>query len=85
MNPRARVTAAILDPAGLALRRVPSLVVLLGGMTEGRLYTVPSSGSGGTVLFAMAQPRILPSSTYRFDVETPGIIGHRYLYACIGP
>lgn len=85
MNPGARVTAAILDLAGLALRRVPSLVVLLGGMTEGRLYTVPSSGSGGTVLFAMAQPRILPSATYRFDVETPGIIGHRYLYACIGP
>jgi hypothetical protein len=85
MNPRAHVTAAILDPAGPALRRVPSLVVLLGGMTEGWLYTVPSSGSGGTVLFAMAQPRILPSATYRFDVETPGIIGHRYLYACIGP
>ncbi|MBF6605024.1 MAG: hypothetical protein IVW53_05510 [Chloroflexi bacterium] len=85
MNPRAHVIAAVLDQAGLALSRVPSLAVLLSGMTQGRRYTVPSAGSGGTVLFAMAPPGILPSATYRFDIETPGIVGHRYLYACIGP
>lgn len=84
MNPRARVTAAILDRAGLALRRLPALVVPLSGMTEGFRYTVPSSGSGAAVLFALAPPRILPIATYRFDIETPGLIGQRYLYACIG-
>jgi hypothetical protein len=85
MNPRASVTGAILDGPASALKRVPSLVVPLSGMTEGRPYTVPSSGAGGVVLFTTTTPRILPSATYRFDIETPGISGHRYLYACIGP
>ena len=84
MDPRARVTPAILDLAGTALHRLPSVVVQLEGMIDGQLYTVPSSGPGGTVLFATSPPGILPSATYQFDIQLPGIVGHRYLYACIG-
>lgn len=83
MNRRARVTATILDDPGGALRRLASLAVPLSGMTEGFRYTVPNSGPGGAVLFAMVPPRILPIATLRFDIESPGTIGHRYLYACI--
>lgn len=85
MDPRARVTAAALGRSGVALERLPSLVVPLSGRTDARRYRVPSSGPGGAVVFAMVPPRFLPFATYRFDIVRPGISGHRYLYACIGP
>ena len=84
MDPRAKVTATAVGRSGVVLKRLRSLVVALSGRTEARRYRIPSSGSGGAVLFAMAPPRFLPFATYRFDVVTPGIAGHRYLYACIG-
>ena len=82
--PRASVTADILEFPTLFLRHVSSPVVQLSGMGVGRLYTVPSTGPGGAVLFTMAEPGVLPAATYRFDVDSPGIGGHHYLYACIG-
>ena len=85
MDPRAKVTAVAVGRAGIVLKRLRSLVVPLSGRTEARRYRVPSSGPGGAVLFAMSPPRFLPFATYRFDVVTPGISGHRYLYACTGP
>jgi len=84
MDPQADVTATILEGAGAGLRRVPPPVVLLDGMTQGRPYTVPSTGRGGTVLFAMVTPGDLPSATYQFAVATPGVVGRHYLYACVG-
>ena len=84
MDPRATVTAKVMQWTGVALKRQPPVVVPLSGRTEGQRYTVPSTGAGGVVLFAAAPIGILPFATYRFDVETPGISGHRYLYACIG-
>lgn len=84
MNPATDVTAATVSPLGAHLRRVPSVVVRLQGGTEGQLYRVPSSGSGGAALFATRPARPLPSATYRFDVMAPGTSGPRHLYACIG-
>lgn len=85
MSPRARVTAVVLDHGGLILKRTPNVTVALSGMVEGRRYTVPTSGSGGATLFALAPPAIMPIAAYRFDIVTPGVAGHRYLYACIEP
>jgi hypothetical protein len=84
MDPRARVTASILDRTGIALSRVKAPAVRIRGLIEGRTYVVPSSGSGGAVLFSFDPPSLLPSAAYRFDVVAPGIPGHRYLYACVG-
>ena len=84
MDPRARVTATVLDRAGLALSRVVSPVVRIRGMTAAGQYQMPSSGFGGTVLFAVDPPVVLPAASYRFEIESPGIAGHRYLYACVG-
>ena len=84
MDPRATVTAQVMQRTGVALKRQPPVIVPLSGRTEGPRYTVPSTGAGGAVLFAAAPLGILPYATYRFDVETPGIAGHRYLYACVG-
>src|SRR4029077_20869847 len=83
MNPKARVSAVILDQRGLTLKRVSVVTVRLSGMTEGHRYTVPTTGSGGAALFALSPRAILPVAAYRFDIQTPGVTGHRYLYACI--
>lgn len=85
MDPRATVTGVVLDRRGLALKRVPVVTVPLSGMTEGRRYTVPTTGFGGAALFALAPRAIMPIAAYRFDIQTPGLAGHRYLYACIDP
>jgi hypothetical protein len=84
MSPRARVTGVSLDRRGLVLMRLSVVTVRLSGMTEGRRYTVPTSGTGGAALFALSPRAILPVAAYRFDIVTPGVAGHRYLYACIG-
>lgn len=85
MDPRAKVTGVVLDRRGLALKLVPVVTVPLSGMTEGRLYTVPTTGLGGATLFALAPRAIMPVAAYRFDIQMPGVTGHRYLYACIDP
>jgi hypothetical protein len=85
MDPRAKVTGVVLDRRGLALKRVPVVTVPLSGMTEGRRYTVPTTGFGGAALFALAPRTIMPTAAYRFDIQIPGAGGHRYLYACIDP
>ncbi len=85
MDPRATVTGVVLDRRGLALKRVPVVTVPLSGMTEGRRYTVPTTGPGGARLFALAPRAIMPVAAYRFDIQMPGVSGHRYLYACIDP
>ena len=85
MSPKARVSGVILDQRGLALKRLSIVTVRLSGMTEGRRYTVPTSGSGGAALFALSPRAILPVAAYRFDIVTPGVTGHRYLYACVDP
>ena len=88
MDPLTRVTPFIHGPPSptrASLGRVQNVVVPLAGLAFGRLYTVPSTGIGGAVLFAPTPPGILPSGTYRFDVGGSGVAGHRYLYACIGP
>jgi hypothetical protein len=82
--PRPSVTAGVLGSPELLLQRVPSPVVRLGGMGAGGLYTIPGTGSGASVLFALAEPGFLPAATYQFDVDSPGMGGHHYLYACIG-
>ena len=84
MDPRARVTVTVLDRAGLALSRVVAPVVRIRGMLAARQYLMPSSGFGGAILFALDPPVLLPPAAYRFDIESPGISGHRYLYACVG-
>ncbi len=84
MDPRAQVTASVLGRGGLALSRQASLTIRIRGLIAADQYLVPSSGSGGAVLFAMKPPVVLPTATYRFDITAPGIAGHRYLYACIG-
>jgi hypothetical protein len=85
MNPKARVSAVILDKRGLALKRQSVVTVRLSGLTEGHRYTVPTTGSGGAALFALSPRAILPVAAYRFDIVTPGVVGHRYLYACVDP
>ena len=84
MDARARVTGVVVDKRGLALKRLPVVSVRLSGMTEGVRYTVPTAGSGGAALFALAPRAIMPVAAYRFDIQLPGG-GHRYLYACIDP
>jgi hypothetical protein len=88
MDPGALVAASVHRPAraaGLAFGRVRSVVVPLAGLALGQLYTVPSTGMGGAVLFASTPPGILPAGTYRFEVTLPGTATHRFLYACVGP
>lgn len=85
MSPQARVTGVSLDRRGLVLKRLSAVTVRLSGMTEGRRYTVPTSGTGGAALFALSPRAILPVAAYRFDIVTPGVAGHRYLYACVDP
>jgi hypothetical protein len=84
MDPRARVTATVLGSSGVSLRRASQVVVRLVGLPTGDVFTIPTSGLGGTMLFATSQPGFLPTDTYRFDVALPGAAGHRYLYACVG-
>ena len=83
MSPKARVSGVILDRRGLVLKRLSVVTVRLSGMTAGHRYTVPTSGSGAAALFALSPRAILPVAAYRFDIVTPGVAGHRYLYACI--
>lgn len=85
MTPAVRVSAAVLDQRGVVLKRLPEVSVRLSGMTEGVRYTIPTSGAGGAALFALAPRAIMPVGAYRFDIQVPGISGHRYLYACIDP
>ena len=84
MDPRAEVTASTVDGTGVQLAPVSPLVVRLVGRTDGRRYSVPSTGPGGAILFAMTPPGILPAGAYRFEVTTPTIVGRRLLYACVG-
>jgi hypothetical protein len=85
MDPRAEVSASGVDGTDVKLVPVSPLVVRLVGLADDRRYTLPSTGPGGTLLFAMTPPGILPSGAYRFDVSTPTIAGRRLLYACVGP
>jgi len=84
MDPRARVTATVLGTSGATLRRASKVVVHLIGLPRGDLFTIPSAGFGGTILFATSTPGFVPTDVYRFDVALPGTAGHRYLYACVG-
>jgi hypothetical protein len=83
MDPKAAITATVLGRSGATLRRVSPLVVQLDGLSPAGRYTLPSSGPGGTILFATSEPGIIPTEAYRFDVSLPGVAGHRYLYACV--
>ncbi|HEX7473312.1 MAG TPA: hypothetical protein VF323_09535 [Candidatus Limnocylindrales bacterium] len=85
MNPKARVTGVVLGRGALTLKRLSVVTVRLSGMTAGRRYTVPTSGTGGAALFALSPLAILPVAAYRFDIVTPGVAGHHYLYACVDP
>ncbi len=85
MEPRAEVSASTVDGSGVKLVPVSPLVVRLVGQADDRPYTVPSTGPGGAILFALDPPGILPAGAYRFDVSTPSIAGRRLLYACVGP
>ena len=60
MDPRARVTASVLDRTGIALTQVKAPAVRIRGMTEGRTYVVPSSGSGAAVRVSFAPPTLRP-------------------------
>jgi len=84
MDPHVAITATVLGRPGITIVRVSPIVVALAGLPAERRYTVPSSGSGGTILFGLTPPNRMPSEAYRFTVTAPGIEGHRYLYACIG-
>ena len=84
MDPRARVTAVVLNRPGSAIRRVPIVNVALSGMIDGRRYTVPTSGTGGAALFEPSPPGIMPVGMYRFEIQIPGVPGRHYMYACVG-
>jgi hypothetical protein len=83
MNPKARVTGVILGRAGPILKRLSVVTVRLSGLTDGGRYTIPTSGTGGAAIFALSPRAILPVAAYRFDIVTPGVAGHHFLYACI--
>jgi hypothetical protein len=85
MSPKAQVSGVILGRPALVLRRQSAVTVRLSGLTEGRRYRVPTSGTGGATLFALAPRAIMPIGAYRFDIVTPGVSGHRFLYACVDP
>ncbi len=83
--PRATVTASIVGASPGAMRRAVSPTIELAGRDAGRGYIIPSSGPGGAILFAMTALAPLPTGTYRFEVASPGSLGHVYLYACVLP
>ena len=85
MSPKAQVSGVILGRPGLVLRRQSAVTVRLSGLTEGRRYRVPTSGTGGATLFALSPRAIMPIGAYRFDIVTPGVKGHQFLYACVDP
>ena len=84
MDPRAEITASVLGRPWITLVRVSPIVVELEGMTAGRRYAMPASGSGGSILFGLTPAALMPSEAYRFAVTSPGLVGPRYLYACVG-
>ena len=85
MDQRAHLAAAVLGRSGDPLGRVAPPVVSLSGMSADRPYLIPSSGIGAAALFATTPVGILAPATYQFEIQAPGVTGHRYLYACIGP
>jgi hypothetical protein len=84
MDPRAIVSATGVGGSAAGLRRVQSPALALVGLTAGTRYRIPSTGPGGTVLFASTRPGRLAPGPYRFEVRSPGIDGTEYVYACIG-
>jgi hypothetical protein len=81
--PRPAVTATIVSASDQLLTRVVAPTIELAGMASGGPYTIPSTGPGGVILFAMSAPGPLPSAVYRFAVDSPA--GPHYLYACVAP
>jgi len=83
INQSAKVTVADLDGASQVLTRVPALVASLSGGPAEASYSLPSSGPGAVVLFALPRGTALPNGSYRIKVDAPGA-GIRYVYACVG-
>src|SRR5436305_1374490 len=81
--PRPAVTATIVSASDQVLTRVVAPTIELAGMASGGPYTIPSTGPGGVILFAMSSPGPLPSAVYRFAVDSSA--GPHYLYACVAP
>jgi hypothetical protein len=84
MDPGATVSVTTVGQPAPAIRRVTTPMLELVGLTVGTRYLIPSTGPGGTVLFASAPPAILRPGAYRFDIRIPGLLGARYVYACVG-
>jgi hypothetical protein len=84
MDPGATVSVTTVGQSAPAIRRVTTPMLELVGLTVGTRYLIPSTGPGGTVLFASAPPAILRPGAYRFDIRIPGLAGARYVYACVG-
>ena len=83
INQSAKVIVADLDGASQVLTRVPALVASLSGGPAEASYSLPSSGPGAVVLFALPRGTALPNGAYRIKVDAPGA-GVRYVYACVG-
>jgi len=84
MDPAAAVSVTGLGRAAPEIRRVAAPMLELVGLTAGMRYLIPSTGPGGTVLFAPSPPAVLRSGAYRFDVRIPGAEATEYVYACVG-
>jgi hypothetical protein len=84
MDPRAEVAVSALTAPAPRLTKPGSLAVELAGMRTGWQYTVPTTGPGGTILFATSPAGPWAYGPYRFEIRTPGSDGTRFVYACIG-
>jgi len=84
MDPGTLVKPTMLGrPATVLVRAAPLTVRLTGMALDGR-YTVPTTGPGAAILFALRPPDGVPSDTYRFEIDGPAIDGRRFVYACVG-
>jgi hypothetical protein len=84
MDPNATVSAAGIGRSLPPLRRLRSPSLPLVGLAVGAHYRIPTTGPGGTVLFAPTRGATLASGAYRFEIRAPGIDGPRFVYACVG-
>jgi hypothetical protein len=83
MDPATVVRPTMLGRPATVLVRATQLTVQLAGMPPGGRYTVPATGPGAAVLFAIRPPEAVPSDTYRFEIAGPASDGRRYVYACV--
>ena len=83
MDPATQVRPTMLGRPATVLGRASQLTVQLAGMPAGARYTVPTTGPGAAILFAIRPPEAVPADTYRFEIAAPTADGRRFVYACV--